>query len=100
MSQIKLYKSSSISSVASGMSSIYVNNSGFLVVKDDTNTERTLDITDVVRDSDITDVVRDSDITDVVRDSDIGTMASRNVTISTDSPSGGNDGDIWYQVGS
>ena len=82
MSQIKLYKSSSISSVASGMSSIYVNNSGFLVVKDDTNTERILDITDVVRDS------------------DIGTMASRNVTISTDSPSGGNDGDIWYQVGS
>ena len=27
-----------------------------------------------------------------------GTMAYRNVTISTAEPSGGNDGDIWFQV--
>ena len=38
--------------------------------------------------------------TDKSKLDDVGSMANRDVTISTDSPSGGNDGDIWYQVGS
>jgi len=39
-----------------------------------------------------------SDIESKVDNSDIGTNATGNRTVSTEPPTGGTDGDIWYRV--